>query len=390
MAARSQTAAQAGVLTALSLVRRPWWAAVAQAVAAAWSLVYLVLGAAWLAGAPGNPADPAVDEASSGLSVLGTWGPRAGAVILTCLAGLGLVLVGVLTVVRPAHGPTSLLRRTPVALALALGLVLAVVLPDYRLLAAIAYTPIVLVLTVTGAVPEGAQVWPWPVVNMAILTLAGLAWIVTAVVQHRRLTGACPRCGRSREDRDWTRPAVAARWGKWATAIAVAIPLGYAITRYAWALGIPLGVRQQLLDDLGTAVYAGAALATLAVAGAVLTLGLVQRWGEVFPRWIPRLHGRTVPIGIAVVPAWIVSVVLASAGLMFVRLAATGELAENLPGTSDDIAGWLPEMFWPVWAAALTAAAYAYWLRRRGQCPDCGRGRPQPRSASSSAADAGG
>jgi hypothetical protein len=374
MATRPQTASQAGFLTTLPFVTRPWWAAAAQAVAAAWSLIYLALGTAWLAGAPGNPADPAVDEASPGLSLLGGWGPRAGVLILIALAGLGLVLAVLLTVLRPARGTAGPLRRAPAVLAFSLGLVLAVMLPDYRLLAAIAYTPIVLVLMITGAVPDGAHVWPWPVVNMAILTLAGLAWIVTGVVQHRRLTGACPRCGRGPEDPGWARPAAAARWGKWAVAIAVAIPLGYAITRYSWALGIPLGVRQKLLDDLGTAVYAGAALATLAVGGAVLTLGLVRRWGEVFPRWIPRLHGRSVPIGLAVVPAWIVSIVLASAGLMFVRLAVTGELGENLPGTSDDIAGWLPEMFWPLWAAALAAAAYAYWLRRRGRCPDCGRG----------------
>ena len=32
---------------------------------------------------------------------------------------------------------------------------------------------------------------------------------------------------------------------------------------------------------------AGAALATLAVVGALLTLGLVQRWGEDLPGWLP-------------------------------------------------------------------------------------------------------
>ena len=357
----------------MPIVSRPWWAAAAQAVAAAWSVVYLALGVAWLAGAPGNPADPAVDEAAAGLSLLGTWGPRTGAVVITSLAALGVVLVGVLALLPPARGPIGL-RRLPVALAGVLGLLLAVVLPDYRLLAEIGYTPIVLVLAVAGALPAGTQVWPWPVVNMAVLTLGGLAWLVTAAVHNRRISGACPRCGRGPADPDWSRPESAARWGRWAVDIAVAVPLGYATTRYAWALGIPLGVRQQLLDDLGTAVYAGAALATLAVAGAVLTLGLVQSWGEAFPRWIPWLRGRPVPIALAVVPAGLVSIVLASAGLMFVRLGITGELAENLPGTSDDVAGWLPEMFWPLWAVALAAATYAYWLRRRGHCSDCGRG----------------
>jgi hypothetical protein len=46
-----------------------------------------------------------------------------------------------------------------------------------------------------------------------------------------------------------------------------------------------------------------AALATLAVGGAILTLGLIQRWGEVFPRWIPFVGGKRVPISLAVVPA---------------------------------------------------------------------------------------
>ena len=48
-------------------------------------------------------------------------------------------------------------------------------------------------------------------------------------------------------------------------------------------------------------------LATIAVGGALLTLGLVQRWGKVF-------------IPLAVVPASLVSVLVTAAGLMFVRM----------------------------------------------------------------------
>jgi hypothetical protein len=35
-----------------------------------------------------------------------------------------------------------------------------------------------------------------------------------------------------------------------------------------------------------------------------------------------------------------------------------------------DVAGWLPEMFWPLWGVALGLSTYAYWLRRRGQAAD--------------------
>ena len=188
------------------------------------------------------------------------------------------------------------------------------------------------------------------------------------------MAGACVACGRSARDPAWTRPEKVASWGRWATGVAVAIPVGYAITRFAWALGVPLGVSQQLLDELGTAVYFGAGLAGLAVVGALLTPGLVERWGEVFPRWLPGLGGRKVPVGLAVVPATVVSVVLASAGLMYVRLAVTGQIAAMFPGENADVAAWLPEMFWPLWAAALAAATYAYWLRRRGVCRYCHRG----------------
>ena len=60
--------------------------------------------------------------------------------------------------------------------------------------------------------------------------------------------------------------------------------------------------------------------------GAILTLELVLRWGEVFPRWIPFLGGKRVPISLAVVPASLVAVLVTRAGLMFVGLTLTGRL----------------------------------------------------------------
>jgi len=329
-------------------------AAVAHGFAALWSALYLGLGIAWLFGAGGNPADPAVDATLAdgpALSLFGIWGPRASAAVLVGLAAVGLVLAVLL--VRPARSRAAAWAVTGAAVAL--GLTLAVVLPDFRLLAMVGYTPILAVLALFGALPDHAEFWPWPLQNLAVLSAAGLAFLVSAADYRRR---SAP----SDEDR-WT-PEVAARWGRRATAVAVAVPVGYAITRFAWAFGIPLGVTQDLLDELGDAVWVGAALGTLALGGAVLTLGLVLRFGEVFPRWMPIVRGRRVPVRLATVPARLVAVVIASAGLMFVRLAVTGA-NEGLPFTTSDVAAWLPEMFWPLWAAALAAASYAYEVRRR-------------------------
>ena len=76
--------------------------------------------------------------------------------------------------------------------------------------------------------------------------------------------------------------------------------------------------------------------------GALLTLGLVQRWGEVYPRWIPYLRGKPVRPRTAIVPASLVAILITSAGLTYVR-------------------------------TALGAATLAYHLRRRRACGRCGR-----------------
>jgi hypothetical protein len=267
------------------------------------------------------------------------------------------------------------------ALAWIVAAVLALAIPDYRLLAGVAYAPIYLI----GAPfdwPPGVSIldaFPWPVVNQFFCIAGGLLWAATAVAYGRCTRGACGYCGRTDAGSGWTAPDVAARWGRWAVYVAVIVPVLYAITRWAWALGIPLGISEEFLRE-GQEIglwWAGAALATLAVGGSLLTLGLVQKWGEVFPRWIPFLHGRRVPIWFAVVPASLVSVLVTTAGLMFVRLTLTGKLGTILGEgvlSAENWAALAPELLWPVWGVALGAATLAYYYRRRDTCKHCGRG----------------
>jgi hypothetical protein len=114
----------------------------------------------------------------------------------------------------------------------------------------------------------------------------------------------------------------------------------------------------------------------IAYGGAILTLGLVQRWGEVFPRWIPFVGGKRVPIPFAVFPASLVAVLVTTAGLMFVRLTLTGRLGAILGEgvlSAENWAALAPELLWPLWGGALGAATLAYYYRRRGKCEHCGR-----------------
>jgi hypothetical protein len=109
-------------------------------------------------------------------------------------------------------------------------------------------------------------------------------------------------------------------------------------------------------------------------------LGLVQRWGEVFPRWMIGLAGRRVPIALAVVPASLASVLLVVSGIgiwsgldqMVANSAAAGAEGTALIGEITFQLG--PTLLFPVWGVALAVATLGYYYRRRGPCEVCGRG----------------
>ena len=343
-------------------------------VAAAWSLAYGLLGLYWALGGAGFPFGE--NDPGAALSVFGGAQAGTGAPVIAALGLAGAVAA--VTMVRTRG--RGALRAALLGFAWVAAATLALVIPDYRVLVAVAYTPIVLIGAPFGWPPGVSilDVFPWPVVNQFVCIGDGLLWAATAVTYARRSRGACESCGRDDAGAGWTTPDSAERWGRLATYVAVIIPVIYAVTRWAWALGFPLGLSEEFFRE-GQEVglwWAGAALATLAVGGAVLTLGLVQRWGEVFPGWIPFLSGKRVPIWFAVVPASLVAVLVTTAGLMFVRMTLTGRLGAILGEgvlSAENWAALAPELLWPLWGAALGAATLAYYYRRRGKCEHCGR-----------------
>ncbi|MDQ3692248.1 MAG: hypothetical protein M3464_01290 [Chloroflexota bacterium] len=369
MAAEMGGVATAPARTASSGWRRRWpeWAGYA---AAAWSLGYgvLLLGlyrALGSAGFPFGASDPG--------AVLSAFGALRAATAAPVIMVLGVVGATVALVMARTRR-RGMLRAMLLAFAWSAAVVLILVVPDYRLLATLGYLPLYLI----GA-PFG---WPggsvfdaitWPVANQLLCVGGGLFWAAAAVADQRRSGVASNNGDRIGAAARWTTPAAAASWGRWATAVAVIIPLLYAATRWAWALGIPLGISEELYrEGRATGLWtAGAGLATVAIGGAVLTLGLVQWWGEVFPRWIPVLAGRRVPPALAIVPAALVAVAVTSAGLMFVRLTLLGTIGEAFTFIdSVDWAALAPELLWPLWGVALAAATVAYSYRRRAQDAD--------------------
>lgn len=291
-------------------------------------------------------------------------------VALLALAGAALA-TGMLRA-RPGAPARVRAATTAAAGVVAAG---AVLLADASVLARLGYLPVILVRApFDERFRDAFPAYVAPGVVLQYVALGGavlLGW--AAVLSSRRVRGACSTCGRSprHPDQHWRTPQRAAVWGRRWAVVAAVIPALYAATRLAWVAGYPLGLERDDYDALvrDGMLPAALGLAVFALVGSVLTLGLFQRWGEVFPRWMVGLAGRRVPVALAVVPATVVAVAIVPASIALLAVAPA-QL-----GTS--AAGWAalgPMLLWPLWGPALGAATYAYHLRRRPACTVCGQG----------------
>ncbi|SCE75148.1 hypothetical protein GA0070214_1011010 [Micromonospora chaiyaphumensis] len=162
------------------------------------------------------------------------------------------------------------------------------------------------------------------------------------------------------------------RWSRRWAYVAVALPVvGWAVPHGLWVLGVPFGIPQRQLDDIhrSLSTWTGVAITLVPPLAGLLVLGLVQRWGQQFPHWLPGLRGRPVPRLLAVVPAGVVALALVTYGVLsvavLVRQVRTGDTH-----WSDVREGWavtatlLVFLCWGV-ALAVTTTGYAIATRTR-------------------------
>ena len=356
------------------------WQRWAPYAAVAWSLLYAALGITWAVGGRNFPFDPT--SASDGMGpLLGRLGPAA-AWAAVILAGLPAAALGA-AMLRGVQN--KVLRPLFIAAGVLLAGVLLLLMTGLDLLALVGYIPytVVSLITGSGASRKILEAWAqWTMIHELLCLTGGFLWLAATVCYMRRSAGACLYCGRRDGPEGWQSPDQAARWGRIAVYVAMAVPVFYAFTRYAWALGFPLGMSEETLrrgQQTGEWI-SGLFLATFGLVGALLMLGLVQRWGEVFPRWMIGLAGRRVPIALALVPAALVAVLLVVGGIGI--WSGLGQMAANLAaagatgmGLSAGIVFQIgPTLLFPLWGGALAVAALGYYFRRRGPCNVCGRG----------------
>lgn len=188
--------------------------------------------------------------------------------------------------------------------------------------------------------------WSWG------MAAAAACWCWTAIDERRR-----DRRGRS----EWMRPPRLLRWGRAVTVVAALGAVPYGLLRLTWLTPWPMGGGhgELFVDELDATTRITGALFVLPCAASVLlVLGLICRWGEVFPAWLPIVGGSRVPVRpVVAVGGAVAAAITVSAPGMFAMPFLHGDSA---------VTAVLWQLVFPfaLWGPALAAAVFAYWLRR--------------------------
>lgn len=170
----------------------------------------------------------------------------------------------------------------------------------------------------------------------------------------RGLRSECPACGRVHGRSPETRDAPTPRWGYLGAYLAVAA----------------MAVREVVALVDGSASIASMGdqpggrgfllfLGLMVLAGTLLPLALVHRWGRIWPAWVPLLAGRPVPRWVVLGPGLMMSVgLLVYFGIGGVTAAIVG-----------DTSGVLAIGTYTAWGAGLGVACLSYARLTKAPCP---------------------
>ncbi|WP_328418247.1 hypothetical protein OG470_31685 [Micromonospora sp. NBC_00389] len=190
--------------------------------------------------------------------------------------------------------------------------------------------------------------------RLGCVTGAVLLSLATAHYQ-RRTRGDCPDCCRT--VRPGLRRSTPARWARWAAYAAVA----GLVTRFAAQVVVGFDSLTQDASVIGLEIG-------LLLAGVLLPLALVHRWGEIWPGWVPLLAGRTIPRLLLLVPGFGLGAgIVAYFGMGLVQLTS-GSISQF-----SDTFLWVAMSAYCILGLGLISASSDYHLRTRATCRACGR-----------------
>lgn len=337
------------------------------------SLISAALGFRWLMAPEEAPLSASATPPPL-LELIGA-GPLYALQIIVALLG---VVAGVVGLPRPANPVLAVVGVLQVAL-FGLGFASFMTLAQTGYLIALAMPVLLVVVGVLLVVRGGRARWAVGVPLLALLIVGALAgagtiahlaeMIVPSVLAVRSLIVvtahfaaagmmwaaiallALRGTGTLRDVGAWT-----VRRRRMLALIAACGPLPYALVRLTWLTPWPQLGGEIAASDPGVRVW-GLALSTGAWLGVLLTIGLIRPWGEVFPRWIPVVGGRPVPVLVAAIPGLAVAALLCFSAAPIVLGASALGLASML-----EFALIFP--CW-IWGPALALAVWGYVGHRR-------------------------
>lgn len=320
-----------------------------------WPSVYADPNTALLARVAGPDAATTVHVITALTGVAAGIAALAGALGARGLAGTAVLQLAVFGVVLQGGGPLSTVGYlVAMAMPLAIVVLLVQVVRRYRVARWVVGVPGLALLAVGGFVARDALAGIVRMLGTGLFEhRAGLllSLLVLAVGTLWAAAGAQAVSGTRGMER-FTAWVVRHRTA--ITIVAATGPLPYALVRLTWLTPWP----QLGFDlDLSTRIW-GLTLSSGAWLGTFLTIGLIRPWSEVFPRWMPGLAGRRVPVAAAAVPGGLIAVTLIFSAVPM--LVMFGE-----QGLVDGIVGALTFPCW-YWGPALALAVWGYVAHRAG------------------------
>ncbi|WP_255258146.1 hypothetical protein [Bacillus sp. AFS018417] len=213
-------------------------------------------------------------------------------------------------------------------------------------------------------IPGLPPVVDWPGFATRTISLIAAILLAAATLSFQRISrGACTVCGQG--------PSVKTQPDRiWFGYAAFVLSFPYPLLKLYWSFGGTLGGGQNFSQHsaYGEMLVFGAC--------ALLCLALVQKWGRIFPKWVPFVAGKKVPRFILITGGWVAASMTVSMGF----LAILGSLLEvlglsNGPMSFDD-EGLLVSIVYGGWlllGIAITGATWNYQKQTRGKCVKCGK-----------------
>ncbi|MFC7619929.1 hypothetical protein [Microlunatus sp. GCM10028923] len=344
-------------------------------------LLCSVLAAVWLAVPATNLMADTTGQFNTALSLLnGLFGPTATA---GALLGAGLVGVGtavILLVRGTASLPAALVIMIGIAVSVVIGIGIlnetAIMMAGYLMALVVVAGSVLLVVQLVRKFRIGRWLALAVVAGIVVIFATGIVPAQSLLVLAGRIAGLRDRLGTvaiifglaattllwllvaariAQRNRMLDRPAAwVLRHRRVITILAALGPLPYCLIRLTWLTPWPYGGAEGLPPDIR---IWGVLLSSGGWAGLILTLGLISRWGEVFPRWVPFFAGRPVPVWVAAGPGSFVAAILLVSAVPMIR-------AFGAEGVVSGLTSAVIFPFW-FWGPMLSLAVWGYVLHRR-------------------------